>query len=156
MGLQALSAVSAIIYSERFPYGFLQLVLVVLYFRYFFELIDNLSWPTLLKGATWIAIALPLAALTSGLSAGQTDRREGVATLAVDSARCGNFAVRRKIGDLYIAVAKNEQRLLIDDDCKIKIVFPVRSRFSSEEESAAWFEKRRSLLIDRFTGLFIW
>lgn len=62
--------------------------------------------------------AVVISSGTNGLSKGQFDRMASYSEIASRSPTCGEFALLRPLSSFYLAVHRNGQRAVIDNDCK--------------------------------------
>jgi hypothetical protein len=64
-----------------------------------------------------------MSVLLLGLAAGQSDRKLPYRFYA-DNLRCEGLPLITKFNDLYLAVRKDNSRVLLDKDCKVKLEVP--------------------------------
>ncbi|MGC5796963.1 hypothetical protein [Sphingomonas sp. NFX23] len=77
----------------------------------------------------WLLLMFAAAAFGSGEVSGQIDRREAFAKIRVGRYGCNDLVVLRRVYEKYIAVRRDNRRLIIDDDCKTLFQFPVMKTF---------------------------
>jgi hypothetical protein len=76
------------------------------------------------QGVAWLAVLLCAVAFGAGMSQGQLDRLAQYRTFVGRSYNCGKLIILRPASDKFIAVTPNNNRVLIDQTCKVEFFFP--------------------------------
>lgn len=68
---------------------------------------------------------------STGLTRGQGERRYHAKNFTDSRPACGGWSILRTTGERYIAVASNNERAVLDADCRPVLRFPKRAPFAS-------------------------
>jgi MFS family permease len=74
--------------------------------------------------SSWIIGCVLITAPLSGLNRGQRDRNASFAEISQNGALCGSAAIIRPLSSLYLAVTRDDKKVILDGDCRIKFLLP--------------------------------
>jgi hypothetical protein len=127
------SSFYGLVNDEYFSYSIIGLLAVAIFLTVGVRILAKRGVVGAKAAILWLAANLVIAAFGSGAAVGQADRREPYAQLQRHSASCGSFLARRRAGDVFIAIGRNNERYVIDKDCKVKLRFSHRATFDTPE-----------------------
>ena len=102
-------------------------VLLLILYLYLPELTRR-HWSTA-NLAFYIGTAVLLIVCINGLSRGQADRMISYDDAAKDHPRCGEYVVVAPLGERFLAIASDQSRVVINEDCEVKIVLVAAQAF---------------------------
>lgn len=111
--------------GKSFSFFLVNIAAIVILAPLLLGLSDKFKFSNLAKDVLYIGTLFIVSAFCIGLDAGAIDRHRPYLQYRSGLARCEKFSVIRKIDDYYLAILPSSRKALIDDDCKIKIRFPL-------------------------------
>lgn len=85
-----------------------------------------------------LAISFLLSAVSTGIDHGQADRHYRFESQRFSHASCDGYVVLRRFSELYLAVGSEDRKLLIDKDCKPKLLVPTIRPVMAHERLPDW------------------
>lgn len=104
------------------------------YIKEFWNGFERRGLTNIQTSTIWILLMFVTVAFGSGSFDAQVDRRAPFKEVRVGRYGCGDYVVLRHVGDDFIAVRRDDRRIIINQDCKILFEFPVLAPFTHKGE----------------------
>jgi hypothetical protein len=111
--------------DEPFSFFLLNVAAIVIVAPILIGIFDKFNLSHLGRDVFYYGILFFIGAFFIGIEAGRNDRHKTYSHYRTGLGRCEKFAVIRRIDSYYLAILPSSRKALINDDCKIKIRFPL-------------------------------
>ncbi len=121
-----LAVVTSLIFEVRVPYGYFINNAPLWFFPVFIRMTQRFvgeKFTPFMVEISFVTTMLIVTALFVGLERGQYDRRGNFYNFTNNHFFCNRLIIVKSVSSNYIAILKNNQRVVVDADCKLKFIF---------------------------------